>query len=152
MDRVKSDFRFHHTLRVRFGETDLQGIVFNANYLLYCDVAWTEYFRAVGLTWQGMIDSGVDTVLARSTVEFKSPARFDELLEIYTRVSSMGNTSLVFDFEIYPEAGDHLASSAQSLYVCVDPKTLQKIPVPNGLRRRISEFEGRPFDDQTLAG
>src|SRR5215470_1730711 len=67
--RVKSDFRFHHTLRVRFGETDLQSIVFNANYLLYCDVAWTEYFRAIGLTWDEMVASGLDTVLARSTIE-----------------------------------------------------------------------------------
>ncbi|HLG17657.1 MAG TPA: thioesterase family protein [Blastocatellia bacterium] len=145
---VKSDFRFHHTLRVRFGETDLQGIVFNANYLLYCDVAWTEYFRAMGLTWQGMIDSGVDTVLARSTIEFKSPAKFDDVIEVYTRVASIGNTSIVFEFEIYPEGEDRLISSAQSLYVCVDPRTLEKIRVPDDLRRRIGEFDERDFSER----
>jgi acyl-CoA thioester hydrolase len=106
-------------------------------------VGWTEYFRAIGLTWQTMIESGVDTVLARTTLEFKSPARFDQVLDVCVRVSKIGNTSLVFDFEIYPEDEDRLINSASSIYVCVDPRTLQKCRVPEDLRRRISEFEGR---------
>ena len=142
---MKSDFHFRHVLRVRFGETDLQGIVFNANYLLYCDVAWTEYFRALGLTWKEMVEGGLDTVLARSAIEFRSPARFDDLLEVWTRISKIGTTSIVFDFEIYPEGDDRLICSAQSLYVCVDPRTLEKISVPEQLRRRISEFEQKTF-------
>jgi acyl-CoA thioester hydrolase len=140
MRRVKSDFRFHHTLRVRFGETDLQRIVFNANYLLYCDVAWTEYFRTLGLTWEAMIASGVDTVLARSTIEFKAPAKFDDLLEVYTRISKVGTTSLIFQFEIYREGQDLLLFKAESLYVCVDPVSLEKIRVPDDLRARIARF------------
>ena len=143
MRRVKSDFRFHHTLRVRFGETDLQRIVFNANYLLYCDVAWTEYFRELGLTWEGMIASGVDTVLARTTIDFRAPARFDDVLEVYTRISKIGETSIIFNFEIYCEGEDRLIASAESLYVCVDPKTLEKIRVPDDIRRRISALEAR---------
>ena len=140
---MKEDFRFHHNIRVRFADTDLQAIVFNANYLTYYDVAWTEYLRALGLTWQSLIESGVDTVLARTTLEFKSPARFDDIVEVYVRVSKIGNTSLIFDFEIYPEGEDRLINSASSLYVCVDPKTLQKIRVPDDLRTPISAFEGR---------
>ena len=140
---MKSDFKFHDTLRVRFADTDLQGIVFNGNYLTYYDNAWTEYFRAVGTTYQSLIEAGVDTVLARTTIEFKSVARFDDLLEVYARISRIGNTSLVFDFEIYPQGEDRLVSSATSLYVCVDPKTLEKIEAPAWLRRRVEEFEGR---------
>ena len=143
--RVKSDFRFHHKIRVRFADTDLQGIVFNGNYLTFYDVAWTEYFREIGLTWKAMIDSGVDTVLARTTIEFKSPAKFDEVLEVHTRVSKIGNTSITFDFEIYPEDEDRLIGAAQSLYVCVDPKSLQKIRVPDDLRERIGKLESRDF-------
>ena len=72
-------------------------------------------------------------------------AAFDEVLEVHTRVSKIGNTSLIFDFEIYPEAGERLIGTAQSLYVCVDPKTLQKMRVPDDLRLRLSEFEGKDF-------
>jgi len=140
---VKSDFRFHHDIRVRFADTDLQAIVFNANYLPYYDVAWTEYFRAVGFEWKDLLALGADTVLARTTMEFKSPARFDEILEVHTRVSKIGTTSLTFEFEIYPQGEDRLINSAISLYVCVDPNTLKSTPVPDRLRNRIAEFEGR---------
>jgi acyl-CoA thioester hydrolase len=140
--RVKSNFHFHHDIRVRFADTDLQGIVFNGNYLTYYDVAWTEYFRTVGLTWSDLLALGVDTVLARTTMDFKSPAKFDEILEVHTRVSRLGNTSLTFEFEIYPQNEDRLIGSATSLYVCVDPKTLKSTPVPDLLRKRVSEFEG----------
>jgi acyl-CoA thioester hydrolase len=140
---VKSDFRFHHSLRVRFAETDLQGIVFNGNYLTYYDVAWTEYFRGIGLEYKDFASLGADTVLARTTMEFKSPARFDESLEIHTRVSKIGTTSLTFEFEIYPEGEDRLVGSATALYVCVDPTTLRPVRVPDSLRLRVSEFEGR---------
>lgn len=138
---MKSDFRFHHDIRVRFADTDLQAIVFNANYLTYYDVAWTEYFRAVGFEWKDLLSLGVDTVLARTTMEFKSPARFDEILEVYTRVAKIGTTSLTFEFAIYPQGEDRLIGLATSLYVCVDPKTLRSTPVPDLLRRRIDEFE-----------
>ena len=137
---MKSDFHFSHKLRVRFAETDAQEIVFNGNYLTYYDVAWTEYFRALGLTYQEMIASGVDTLLVRSMLEFKSPAEFDQMLEIFVRVSKIGNTSLTFDFEIFTEEGRPV-NQGQSVYVCVDSKTYKKIPVPEDLRRRIAAFE-----------
>lgn len=143
---MKSRFRFHHDIRVRFADTDLQAIVFNANYLTYYDVAWTEYFRAVGFEWKDLIALGVDTVLARTTMEFKSPARFDEILEVHTRVSKIGTTSLTFEFAIYPQGEDRLIGSAASLYVCVDPTTLKSTPVPDHLRERIVEFEGESLD------
>ena len=140
---MKADFKFNHKLRVRFAETDLQGIVFNGNYLTYYDVAWTEYFRAMGMVWKDIVETGADTVLARTTIEFKSPAHFDEVLEIYTRVSKVGNTSITFDFEIYPEGEERLVGTSSSLYVCVDPKTVRPVRVPDLLRSRISEFEGK---------
>jgi acyl-CoA thioester hydrolase len=145
MRPVRGDFKFHHKLRVRFAETDLQGIVFNGNYLTYYDVAWTEYFREIGFEWKDIVATGADTVLARTTIEFKSPARFDEVLEVHARVSKIGNTSMTFDFEIYPEGEDRLVGRSSSLYVCIDPKGLKPVRVPDGLRSRISEFEGEDF-------
>ena len=142
---MKTDFNFNHKLRVRFGETDLQGIVFNGNYLTYYDVAWTEYFRALGLDYKNMIETGLDTVLARTTMEFKAPAHFDEILEVHVRVASIRNTSLVFEFEIYREGEEVLIGSASSLYVCIDPKTLRPRRAPDSLRELISRFEGKEF-------
>lgn len=121
----------------------MQGIVFNGNYLTYYDVAWTEYFRAAGLEYKDFGKFGADTVLARTEMDFKSPAKFDEVLEVYARVSSIGNKSLTFAFEIYPEGEERLIGSALSIYVCVSPQTLQSTKVPDALRKILSEFEGR---------
>ncbi|MEW6212693.1 MAG: thioesterase family protein [Acidobacteriota bacterium] len=143
---VKNDFRFHHTLRVRFSETDKQGIVFNANYMVYYDVAQAEYFRAIGMKFDDLIRIGADTVLTRMTLDFKSTATFDDLLEIYSRVSKIGNTSFIMDFEIYPQDEDRLISSATAVYVCVDPETLKAARVPDELRSAMGRFEGKDFN------
>jgi acyl-CoA thioester hydrolase len=65
---------------VRYGECDPQGIVFNANYLLYLDVAFTELWRAAVGPWQDMVDRGVDAVVAEANLVFRAPARFDDEL------------------------------------------------------------------------
>ncbi len=143
MGGVKSDFRFSHLLRVRFAETDMQGIVFNGNYMTYYDVAQVEYFRAVGLSYQTLIEMDADTVLAKMTLEFKSTASFDDLLEVHARVAKIGNSSITFNFEIYPQHQDRLINQAETIYVCVDPKTLKPVRVPDRLRARLSEFEGK---------
>src|SRR5262245_66179744 len=145
---MKSRCRFHREIRVRFADSDLQSIVFNSNYLTYYDVAWTEYFRAIGYEWKDLISLGVDTVLSRTTMEFKSPARFDEILEVYTRISKIGTTSLTFEFAIYPQGEDRLINSATSLYVCVDPKKLTSTPIPDELRKSIVQFEGEHLESQ----
>jgi acyl-CoA thioester hydrolase len=75
-----------HELRVRYGECDPQGIVFNANYLLYFDVAFTELWRAAVGPWQEMVARGVDAVVVEANLSFRSPARFDEQLELRARV------------------------------------------------------------------
>ena len=58
---ARKDFSFVHTLRVRWSEVDMQGIVFNGNYLNYFDVAFTEYWRAIGLPYpEGIAGTGGD--------------------------------------------------------------------------------------------
>ncbi len=140
-------FRYHHQLRVRFAETDMQGIVFNGNYLIYFDVAWTEYIRAQGMTYQEMAEKfGTDTVLVGTTVHYRSPARFDDLLDIHTRVGKIGNTSLTVEFEIRLHDDDRLVATGENAYVFVKPGTQDKMRVPDGLRDLFSTFEGRPLD------
>jgi len=143
--RVGSESRFSHRLRVRFAETDAQGIVFNGNYLTYCDVAWTEYFRALGLTYADMISRGMDMVLVGAVQEFKSPAVFDEMLEISARVLAIGTSSINFEFEVYGADDGRFVHRARSTYVTVDPVTKSKIPVPDVLRQVISTHEGLVF-------
>src|SRR5450759_5929888 len=88
---IRSPFPpFVHELRVRYGECDPQGIVFNANYLLYFDVAFTELWRAAVGPWQEMVGRGVDAVVAEANLEFRARARFDDELELRAPIGSLG--------------------------------------------------------------
>src|SRR6185437_13355812 len=73
---------FVHELRVRYGECDPQGIVFNANYLLYFDVAFTEMWREAVGPWLQMVERGFDAVVAHAELDFRAPARYDDLLSL----------------------------------------------------------------------
>src|SRR5262249_50052059 len=84
-----------HILRVRYGECDLQGVVFNAHYLNFFDTSITELWRSACGSYQAMLDRGVDVVLAEATLRFRKPARFDEELTLAVAVTHIGTTSVI---------------------------------------------------------
>jgi acyl-CoA thioester hydrolase len=129
---------FVHTLRVRYGECDPQGIVFNANYLAYFDVCLTEMWREAVGGWQVMVDRGVDAVVGEANVKFRSAARNDDLLELRMHVSKLGETSITTDVEMRRD--DELLVEAWLRHVVVDAKTLEKTPIPGWLREALSRF------------
>src|SRR5215471_249666 len=86
---------FRYRLRVRYGECDAQGVVFNARYGDYIDIAVCELLR---LVWGGMrelLEAGIDYQLVKQTIEWKSGARMDEVLSISARAERIGTTSFV---------------------------------------------------------
>src|SRR5215475_11899038 len=91
---------FVHELRVRYGECDPQGIVFNANYFLYFDVAFTELWRAAVGPWNEMLSWGVDAVVAETNVSFRAPARFDDDLRVELAVTRLGRTAVTTSFDV----------------------------------------------------
>src|ERR687885_96028 len=85
---------FTHRFRVRYGECDPQGVVFNANWLAYFDVVMTELWRECAGDYGGMIDEGVDMVVAEANIRFLGPARFDDVVNFELVVTRLGATSL----------------------------------------------------------
>lgn len=108
---------FVHQLRVRYGECDPQGIVFNANYLAYFDVAFTELWRAGVGPWQEMLGHGVDAVVAEAGLEFRAPARFDDVLELSVRVTRLGQSSITTEIDILRDG--ELLIAGRLRHVCV---------------------------------
>jgi len=91
------DFEFFHGLRVRWAEVDPQGIVFNAHYLTYADVAFTEYMRTIGFPYpDGLQALGTDLFAVSASLDYQGSARFDDELEIGVRVERIGRTSIRF--------------------------------------------------------
>ena len=138
-----ADFRHRLPLRVRWAEVDKQAVVFNAHYLLYCDVCVTEYWRAVGVRYPDeFVSQGSDLFVRKSTVEYFSAAYYDDELEICGRIAYLGNSSMRFVVEIYRRRQyEAVLVTAELIYVHTDPATRVALPVPTTMRERIRTFE-----------
>lgn len=138
---------FVHELRVRYGECDPQGIVFNANYLLYFDVAFTEMWREAVGPWQAMVERGVDAVVAETNLRFHEPARFDDELQLRVRIASLGRTALTTEIEVRRD--EELLLAGWLRHVCVATDTWSKTEIPGWVRsglRRFARVSEQPQD------
>ena len=138
----KTDFKFRTEFRIRWMECDAQGIVFNGAYLGYLELAQAEYYRNLGIGIYHMPQSGYfDFAVVKTTIEFKAPARVDEIVEAYVRVSRIGNTSLVMEVELYRPNPELLLTTIEAVYVGYDAATEATRRVPDDLRELIGHYE-----------
>lgn len=115
----RSDFAFFESLRVRYAEIDAQSIVFNAHYLTYFDVAVTEYFRTrTGKSYGELVaEHGVDFHVQQSLIDYRVPARFDDLLDVGVRGSYRG-ARVFWELAIFRD--EELLCSGRLTYATVD--------------------------------
>ena len=138
----KSDFKFSTQVRVRWMECDAQGIVFNGAYLGYLEIAQAEYFRNLGFSIYRIALAGYfDSAVVKADLEFKAPARVDEVLELHARVVRIGNTSLTLSVEIYPESSERLLTLIEAVYVGFFADAGTTRPVPDEIRSLVDHFE-----------
>ncbi len=134
--------------KVRYSDTDAQGIVFNANYLRYFDDTITDYFDAIGLPPDEFTASGHDIVLARAEVDYLGPARIGDVLVTGARVASIGTTSVRFAVETRNEGSGAPVVRGMLVQVVVDAATFEKKPVPVFFIEAMERLQG-PLGDQT---
>ena len=148
-DDPRAGFRLIHPLRVRYSEGDMQGIVFNAHYLNYADVAATEYWRELllaegqepGSDMIGCFHSyfGGDTQLRHVEIDFRASAKVDDMLAICTRVTRFGRTS--YRTLTHISRDDQLLATVQITYVWFDRGTDMVAPVPQSFIDAVCGFE-----------
>jgi acyl-CoA thioester hydrolase len=136
----KLPFKYSALTRVGFSDTDAQGIVYYGRYLPYFDQARVEYARHLGMLAAGREE--YEFVMRACTIEYHAPARFDDLLEVFIRVSRIGRTSGTYECAAYRVDDDVLMVTAQQTLVLVDLEERRACPVPDWFRERIREFEG----------
>ena len=134
------EFPLHERLRVRWAETDSQGIVFNGHYLTYFDVAITEYWRAIGKPYPKSFEgSGVDLFAVKTTVEYFAPARYDDVIDVGCRAARLGQSSINFELAIFRD-GERI-TRGDVVYVTADPAARKSVAMPAWLREAIERFE-----------
>jgi acyl-CoA thioester hydrolase len=122
----------HH---VRYHETDSQGYLFNARYLEIVDVAMTEYIRSLGYSYDAFVAAGADPSVVRAELDFKRPARFDDLLDLHVRCVEVGRTSFRLLTNIC-RADEELAV-ATLVYVNVDADAETSRALPDAVAQAL---------------
>ena len=137
---IRQDFRFFHSLRVRWAEVDMQKIVFNAHYLMYFDTAISDYWRALALPYEEALhELGGDLYVKKATLEYQGSARFDDQLEVGLKCTRIGTSSIVFVGAIFRD--NDLLINCELVYVFADPSSQKSLPVPDALRHLLMRFE-----------
>ncbi len=138
---------FSHPIRVRWGECDAQGIVFNAQYMNFIEVGQAEYFRNLGIRlYDPESRNRFDLVTVKATLEYLAPARIDDMLRIQVRMTRLGNSSLTMHAQISRLDNEQPVHRAEIIYVNYDKITEKSRPIPDDIRRIITRFE-RKLDD-----
>ena len=129
---------FRHAQRVRYHECDPQGVVFNANYLAYFDVAMTELWRELG-GYRAMVEAGVDMVVAEARVLYRSPLRFDDEFEAQVEVTRLGETSMSADLLLARDG--EACAEGELRYVFVESGGGAKAPIPEPIRAGLARYQ-----------
>lgn len=141
---------FRYYLRVRYQECDAQLVVFNARYADYADLACFEFLRAALPRPTDVFDGTFECQTVRQVLEWKGPARCDNVLEVSIGVSRFGTTSFNLLAEMRRAGEPDALVTVETTYVHVDHKTFKKCPIPPhmraaleaGARGRIADHAG----------
>jgi acyl-CoA thioester hydrolase len=123
-------------LRVRYAETDRMGIVYYANYLVWCEVGRVEFMRALGGSYAELEAQGYGLAVAEASVRYLSPARFDDLVRVETSLVEVRSRAVTFDYRISNvDTGVRLATAHTAL-VSID-STGRPVALPPEFRQRL---------------
>lgn len=127
---MKINFEHISTLRVRYGETDQMGYCYYGNYAQYFEVGRVEAMREVGMSYKSLEEKGVMLPVSDFKVKYKSPAKYDDLLLITTKIVEIKGARIIFEYTIYNEKQE-LVSEAETTLVFVSKETMRPISPPN---------------------
>jgi acyl-CoA thioester hydrolase len=131
---------FSHRLRVRFNECDPQGVAFYANYLMYVDVAMTEFWREAVGGYGAMVASGTDVMVAEANIRYRQSARFDDELDVRMWVIRLGTTSVVHGFALERAGNGELLVEGELRQVFVDGTKYEKRDMPESIRQGLARY------------
>ncbi len=124
-------------LRVRYAETDQMGVVYYANYFIWCEIGRVEYLRSLGYDYKQMemIDD-CHLPVVEATCRYRAPARYDDEVVIETRVTALRSPVIKFGYRLVRAVDNQLLAEAETVHVCVD-RQMNKKPLPEKYQQAI---------------
>ena len=138
---TQSDFHFSTEVRVRLPETDAMGVVFHGNYFTYLEVGRVDYLTNLGLCEGNQPIKEFANVVVSAHLDFKSPARLNEVLIVDVRTKEIRSSSFTFEFRIRHKRENRLIAMGHTIHCAIDDR-YRPIAVTDHFRRTIAAFEG----------
>ncbi len=120
--------------RIYYHDTDCGGVVYYANYLKHLEEGRFLYLLKKGLNLAELSEKGVQFPVVRLELEYKAPARYADIIRIFTRIDKIGNSSIHFKQEI--KKGELLLVRAMTVWACVN-KEMHSMPLPEEARIKL---------------
>jgi acyl-CoA thioester hydrolase len=132
-------FTFSVPVRVRFADTDAQGVAHNTAYLVWFEVARVEYLRAFTGGYQALRDRGIEAIVLESLCRYRVPARFDDELVVHARCVDLRGARFRYEYAIV--RGDEVVADGHTEHACVDAETFRPTRIPDWLADAIRAAE-----------
>jgi len=123
-------------LRVRYAETDQMGIAWHGNYFAWFEVGRTDLLRHLGTTYRELESLGLRLPVIQCHAEYRRPARYDDIVEVLTRLRKLGGARLEFEYEIRLNGGDDVLATGTTTHASTDTSGRPR-RLPEDLRRRL---------------
>jgi acyl-CoA thioester hydrolase len=137
-------FRFSTDVRVRFAETDAQGIVHHANYLVWFEVARVEYFDRYAQSYARFQADGYEATVVQVDVRYLAPARFDDRIRVWARCSEVRGARMTFEYALERLSDGARVAEGFTSHACVDARTLRPTRLPAWLVDAVRSAESQP--------
>lgn len=124
-------------IRVRYGETDQMGVVYYGNYAQYLEQGRTEWLRELGFSYKWMEANHVQLPVVHFSIDYKSPAYYDDVLTVKTSLKKMPTVKIEFYYEIYNDS-NQLLITASTVLVFVNSVTKKLMKAPQYLIEKLS--------------
>ena len=123
-------------LRVRYAETDRMGVVYHANYLVWCEIGRTEFIRSRGMTYAEMERRGTMLAVADATLRFHAPARYDDPIRVATTLTEVRSRTITFEYLVtHAGTGERLVTARTTLVsLDADGRT---VAMPRAIREML---------------
>lgn len=136
------DFQPVFENRVRFAETDQQGIVFYGEYFTFQDEAVSEFFRRIEYSYEEMAEDGWQVHVANTELNYRDAAEFGDVLVNELRIVEIGTASFTFEYRVRRQGDDEVIADGSVTHVAVDLETEEPTAVPDAFREAVTAFQG----------
>jgi acyl-CoA thioester hydrolase len=126
-----------HKFRVIYGDTDMMGVVYYANYLRYFEAGRNEILRELGLCYRDFESTGFQLPVSEAAVKYRAPARYDDELELETAIAAVGLASVKMQYRLLRPSDGALIATGETTHACI-AKTGKIARLPDEIRRKIS--------------